>query len=169
MPRRSASSAQTTTIQPIGQSKINGDFMRIAMSNATIAEKAALIGMHKNTYDKERKARADQIALQTRIELDESVHHAMRTLVELLDCDDPNARYKAAKDLLDRAGFKPTDRIEVTAEVKRTPKEIEAEIRERMGDEIASRLLGVDLKPAAPAESKPVVEAEEADWERVDG
>ena len=171
MPRRSASSAQTKTIQPIGQSKLNGDFMRIAMSNATIAEKAAMIGCHKNTYDKERKARADQIALQTRIELDESVHHAMSTLVDLLDCDDPNARYKAAKDILDRAGFKPTDKLEVTAEVKRTPKEIETEIRQRMGDEIASRLLGVDLKPAAPPADSPakVVEAEDADWERVDG
>ena len=167
MPRRSASSAQTTTIQPIGQSKLNGDFMRIAMANATIAEKAAMIGCHKNTYDKERKARADQIALQTRIELDESVHHAMSTLVELLDCDEPNARDKAAKDILDRAGFKPTDKLEVTAEVKRTPKEIEAEIRERMGDEIASRLWGVELKPAAPAEDKPVIEAEDADWEKV--
>ena len=111
MPRRSASSAQSKTIQPIGQSKIEGDFLRIAMGPGTLAEKAALIGMHKNTFDKERKKRADQIALQTRIELDESVHHAMRTLVELLDCDDPNARYKAAKDILDRAGFKPTDRI----------------------------------------------------------
>ena len=170
MPRRSASSAQTTTIQPIGR-KIEGDFLRIAMGPGTLTEKAALIGMHKNTFDKERKARADQIALQTRIELDESVHHAMSTLVELLDCDDPNARYKAAKDILDRAGFKPTDKLEVTAEVKRTPKEIEAEIRQRMGDEIASRLLGVDLKPAAqPADSPAkVVEAEDGDWERVDG
>ena len=172
MPRRSASSAQTKTIQPIGQSKINGDFMRIAMSNATIAEKAAMIGMHKNTFDKERKARADQIALQTRIELDENVHHAMSTLVDLLDCDDPNARYKAAKDILDRAGFKPTDKLEVTAEVKRTPKEIEAEIRERMGDEIASRLLGVKLKAEdeeapPPASKAKVVEAEDADWEKV--
>ena len=98
----------------------------------------------------------------------------MSTLVELLDCDDPNARYKAAKDILDRAGFKPTDKLEVTAEVKRTPKEIEAEIRERMGDEIASRLLGVKLKSEeteAPPTASPaqVVEAEDADWERVDG
>jgi hypothetical protein len=174
MPRQSASSAQTKTIRPIGQSKIEGDFLRIAMGPGTLAEKAALIGMHKNTFDKERKKRADQIALQTRIELDESVHHAMRTLVELLDCDDPNARYKAAKDILDRAGFKPTDRIEVSAEVKRTPKEIEAEIRERMGDEIASRLLGVKLKAEdteAPPKASPakVEEAEDADWERVDG
>jgi hypothetical protein len=173
MPRRSASSAQSKTIQPIGR-KIEGDFLRIAMGPGTLTEKAAAIGMHKNTYDKERKARADQIALQTRIELDESVHHAMSTLVELLDCDDLNARYKAAKDILDRAGFKPTDKLEVTAEVKRTPKEIEAEIRQRMGDEIASRLLGVKLKSedteAPPADSPAkVVEAEDADWERVDG
>ena len=82
MPRRSASSAQTTTIQPIGHSKLDGDFLRIAMGTGTLAEKAAAFGVHKNTYDKERKARADQIALQTRIELDENVHRAMATLVD---------------------------------------------------------------------------------------
>ena len=56
--------------------------------------------------------------------------------------------------------------------MKRTPKEIEAEIRQRMGDEIASRLLGVKLKAeeteAPPkASSAKVEEAEDADWEKV--
>ena len=167
MPRRSASSAQTTTIQPIGHSKLDGDFLRIAMGTGTLAEKAAAFGVHKNTYDKERKARADQIALQTRIELDENVHRAMATLVDLLDCDDPNARYKAAKDILDRAGFKPTDKVEITAEVRRTPKEIEAEVRQRLGDEFGSRLLGLNPKQEPVPASKPVFEAEDADWEKV--
>lgn len=169
MPRRSASSAHSTTIDVVGQSKLDSDFMKIAMGSGTLAEKAAAFGVHKNTYDKERKARADKIALQTRIELDENVHRAMATLVDLLDCDDPNARYKAAKDILDRAGFKPTDRIEVTAEVKRTPKEIEAEVRQRLGDEFGSRLLGLKPKEEPVPASKPVVEAEDADWEKVDG
>ena len=88
----------------------------------------------------------------------------------MLDCDDPNARYKAAKDILDRAGFKPTDRVEVTAEVKRTPKEIEAEVRQRLGDEFGARLLGLqpkDLEPLEKPGTKQQPDSVDADWEPV--
>jgi hypothetical protein len=102
--------------------------------------------------------------------LDENVHKAMATLVGLLDCDDPNARYKAAKDILDRAGFKPTDRVEVTAEVKRTPKEIEAEVRQRLGDEFGARLLGLqpkDLEPLEVPSTKQQPDIEDGEWQSI--
>ena len=173
MPRRSASSAQTkpSMIDVVGQDINSVEFVRRVMGPGTLAEKAAALGMSRNTFDAERKRRADQIALQTRIELDENVHRAMATLVSLLDCDDPNARYKAAKDILDRAGFKPTDRVEVTAEVKRTPKEIEAEVRQRLGDEFGARLLGLQPKDLEPLEEAPGTKQQpdsvDADWEPV--
>ena len=86
MPRRSASSAQTKPmIDVVGQDINSVEFVRRVMGPGTLAEKAAALGMSRNTFDAERKRRADQIALQTRIELDENVHKAMATLVSLLD------------------------------------------------------------------------------------
>ena len=172
MPRRSASSAQTKPmIDVVGQDINSVEFVRRVMGPGMLAEKAAALGMSRNTFDAERKRRADQIALQTRIELDENVHKAMATLVSLLDCDDPNARYKAAKDILDRAGFKPTDRVEVTAEVKRTPKEIEAEVRQRLGDEFGARLLGLQPKDLEPTEEAPGTkhqpDIEDGEWQSI--
>lgn len=39
--------------------------------------------------------------------------HAMNTMIELLDCKHQPTRLGAAKDLLDRAGYKPTEKIDV--------------------------------------------------------
>ena len=41
---------------------------------------------------------------------------ALRTLNDLLDDENGNVRLGAAKDILDRAGFKPTDKVDLTAE-----------------------------------------------------
>jgi hypothetical protein len=53
---------------------------------------------------------------------------------------------KPPKIFWDRAGFKPTDKLEVTAEVKRTLKgNLKQNSRSAWGDEIRlARLLGVD-------------------------
>ena len=95
----------------------------------------------------------------------------MATLVGLLVWDEPHERGKAAKEILVRAGFKPTDRVAVTAEVKRTPKEIEAEVRQRLGDEFGARLLGLQPKDLEPTEEAPGTKQQpdsvDADWEPV--
>lgn len=42
---------------------------------------------------------------------------AVRTLVSLLDADSEQVRLNAAKDVLDRAGFKPEDRLAINGNV----------------------------------------------------
>ena len=43
--------------------------------------------------------------------------HAMNTMIELLDCKHQPTRLGAAKDLLDRAGYKPTEKVSVEEDV----------------------------------------------------
>lgn len=42
---------------------------------------------------------------------------ALKTMVKLLDADSEQVRLNAAKDILDRAGFKPEDKVEISGNV----------------------------------------------------
>ena len=52
-----------------------------------------------------------------------------------------SVKFQASKDLLNRAGFRPTDRRE-EIRPQRTPAELEAEIKRLVGTEKAELLLG---------------------------
>lgn len=42
---------------------------------------------------------------------------ALRTLIELLDASSESVRYNVAKDILDRAGFKPEEKVTINETV----------------------------------------------------
>lgn len=48
--------------------------------------------------------------------LSELTRPAMRTMLELLDSPSDYVRCQAAQDILDRTGYKPSDRVEIEAE-----------------------------------------------------
>ena len=70
---------------------------------------------------------------------------APKALSILMDLAENSAsdsvKFQASKDLLDRAGFRPIDRRE-EIRPKRTPEELEAEIKRLVGTETAELLLG---------------------------
>ena len=70
---------------------------------------------------------------------------APKALSILMDLAENSAsdsvKFQAAKDLLDRAGFRPDDRRE-EIRPQRTPAELEAEIKHLVGTEKAELLLG---------------------------
>ena len=53
-------------------------------------------------------------------------------------------RFVATKDLLDRAGFKASEisKLEIDERASRTPVEIEQEMRERFGNDVADMIMG---------------------------
>ena len=64
---------------------------------------------------------------------------AMKALMEESESD--TVRYQAAKDLMDRAGFKATDKVQIE-EDKKDIKQLEAELVSLVGREKADVLLG---------------------------
>ena len=67
---------------------------------------------------------------------------ALSILIDLAENSaSDSVKFQASKDLLDRAGFRPIDRRE-EIRPKRTPEELEAEIKRLVGTETAELLLG---------------------------
>lgn len=63
-------------------------------------------------------------------------HEAYNTMRKLLDADSENVRFSAAKDILDRTGFKAIDRIEIEGTVTNPYENLtEAELRKLINDE----------------------------------
>ncbi|WP_461243742.1 phBC6A51 family helix-turn-helix protein [Secundilactobacillus muriivasis] len=62
-----------------------------------------------------------------------STPQAMRTMVHLLDAKSELVRFNAAKDLLDRAGFMPTIRQDINANVG--PVQIIDDVPDKAGDD----------------------------------
>lgn len=63
-------------------------------------------------------------------------HDALSTMKKLLNANNENVRYSAAKDILDRTGFKGIDKIEISGEVENPYKSLtEAELRKLINDE----------------------------------
>jgi hypothetical protein len=57
------------------------------------------------------------------------------------ESDSDTVRYQAAKDLMDRAGFKATDKVQIEEDQK-SVKQLEAELVSLVGREKADLLLG---------------------------
>lgn len=76
------------------------------------------------------------------------------------DSNSDTVRLAAAKDLLDRSGYKPVERIDVTNE-QRPIEEIEARIVGLVGVDAAQLLLGKH-KPEKKKEAIPVPEETES-------
>lgn len=53
---------------------------------------------------------------EQKIYLNELSAPAMRTMKELLESGSDYVRFQAAQDILDRTGYKPTDKLEIEAE-----------------------------------------------------
>jgi hypothetical protein len=86
------------------------------------------------------------VELQVRANLGEIAVDCLQNMVDLaFTAEDEKTRFNATKDLLDRAGFKPKSEVDIKQEViRRSPKEIEAEARQKLGNELAEKLLGLD-------------------------
>lgn len=59
-----------------------------------------------------------EYSTRLRKSLGEATAKAFRTMIELLDSGQDSIRYAAARDILDRAGYKPTDKLQVDGESK---------------------------------------------------
>ena len=55
---------------------------------------------------------------EQKIYLSELSGPAMRTMKELLDSRSDNVRFQAAQDILDRTGYKPSDKLELDSDLK---------------------------------------------------
>jgi hypothetical protein len=85
---------------------------------------------------------AEDIEKEVRAELGSTASQALKNLIGLaFSAESEQVRAKCTMDLLDRAGFKPVDKHQ---EIKpqRSLKEIDAEIRELVGEQVADMLLG---------------------------
>tara|TARA_R100000656_G_scaffold75034_1_gene55673 strand:+ start:81 stop:545 length:465 start_codon:yes stop_codon:yes gene_type:complete len=79
---------------------------------------------------------------------------AFNSLVSLMkDSESDTVKLQAAKDIMDRGGFKPSDRI-VLEEDQKTIPELEAELISLVGRKRAELLLGKEKDP--PEESIPI-------------
>ncbi len=80
-------------------------------------EIADTLGVHESTlskwkHDEDYKDYAEKIARET---ISHSTGKALGTMIRLLDARSEMVRFSAAKDLLDRAGFAPTDKVDLSS------------------------------------------------------
>ncbi|WP_251135037.1 helix-turn-helix domain-containing protein [Exiguobacterium sp. s102] len=87
--------------------------VRTNMSQKEIAKK---IGVNETTISRWKQLKDfDEIRFQEeRLYLGELASPALRTMRDLLNAKSELVRYNAASDILDRTGFKPIDRQEIT-------------------------------------------------------
>ena len=80
-------------------------------SNSKIAQE---IGVHRNTISNWLKNEEflNEKSKFIKTQLQSSAGKALRTMVKLLNAKNEQVRYNAAKDILDRTGHKPSDKIE---------------------------------------------------------
>lgn len=60
---------------------------------------------------------------------------AIKTMNELLDSGSENVRFMAAKDILDRTGFKPQERVEISKPIDESIKEMEEYLCSRKSED----------------------------------
>lgn len=116
------------------------------MSNQALMKST---GLSDRKIRKMNREYADEIAAQIRSNLGEVAVSALQNMVDLaFNAENEHVKFVATKDLLDRAGFAPKKEVDIKTEViHRDPKEIEREAREKLGDELAERLLGLGSPP----------------------
>lgn len=81
----------------------------------TQKEVSQLLKVHENTISNWKKDKAFLEALDKEVKnrLASTSVLALRTMVGLLTCKSDIVKFNAAKDLLDRTGFKPVDKQEI--------------------------------------------------------
>lgn len=87
----------------------------LVSSSLTQQKIADEVGVHPSTisnWKNEPEFRAMKKEAEWRY-LGDLRSKALRTLAESLDSDNENIRLQAARDILDRAGFKPADKQEI--------------------------------------------------------
>ena len=95
-----------------------------------------------NQASKLKRELAAEISEELRSSFMNAAPKALSILMDLAENSaSDSVKFQASKDLLDRAGFRPIDRRE-EIRPKRTPEELEAEIKRLVGSETAELLLG---------------------------
>ena len=95
-----------------------------------------------NQASKLKRELSSEIAEELRSSFMNAAPKALPILMDLAENSaSDSVKFQASKDLLDRAGFRPIDRRE-EIRPKRTPVELEAEIKRLVGTETAELLLG---------------------------
>ena len=72
----------------------------------------------------------------TRLSIRSLATRAKNTMASLLSSDSDNVRFQAAKDILDRAGFKPQEKIEVSKSIDDSIREMEDYLCEKKSENI---------------------------------
>ena len=95
-----------------------------------------------NQASKLKRELSAEISEELRSSFMNAAPKALSILMDLAENSaSDSVKYQAAKDLLDRSGFRPIDRRE-EIRPQRTPEELEAEIKRLVGSETAELLLG---------------------------
>ena len=72
----------------------------------------------------------------TRLSIRSLAAKAKNIMANLLNSDSDNVRFQAAKDILDRAGFKPQEKIEVSKSIDDSIREMEDYLCEKKSENI---------------------------------
>ena len=90
----------------------------MVVTNLTQAEIAKEVSTTPGTLSKWKKREdfKEKLREEQNNFLSELTRPAMRTMLELLDSPSDYVRCQAAQDILDRTGYKPSDRVEIEAE-----------------------------------------------------
>ena len=95
-----------------------------------------------NQASKLKRELSGEISEELRSSFMNAAPKALSILMDLAENSaSDSVKFQAAKDLLDRAGFRPIDRRE-EIRPQRTPAELEAEIKRLVGTETAELLMG---------------------------
>jgi hypothetical protein len=127
------------------QKKKKDEFSKDAALGMTTAELGTKFNLGESSVGVYRKNLARQIEKEVRARLGTVSLKSLDNLVSLaFGAESEQVRYVATKDLLDRAGFKATElsKVEIEDRRNRTPVEIEGEMRERFGNDVADMIMG---------------------------
>jgi len=125
--------------------KRDEEFSRDAAEGMSSKELATKFDLGQSSIGIKRKQLARQIEKEVRSRLGTVSLKSLDNLVSLaFGAESEQVRYVATKDLLDRAGFKATElsKLEIEDTRSRTPVEIEEEMRERFGRDVADMIMG---------------------------
>ena len=115
------------------------------LGNGTLAAKEAGYKDSPSLVNQASKLKRElsaEISEELRSSFMNTAPKALSILMDLAENSaSDSVKFQASKDLLDRAGFRPIDRRE-EIRPKRTPEELEAEIKRLVGTETAELLLG---------------------------
>lgn len=127
-------------------------------NNPEVAAKRSGLKVTRQSAKKKAEKLQEDIEKEVRASLGNTAEKALNNLITLaFSADSEQVRAKCTMDILDRAGFKPVDKHE-EVKPKRSLQEIDAEIRELVGNDVADVLLGkkkVESEPPPPSAEPP--------------